>query len=87
MADNVTLSYVGSFHFVSLYNLLDEILKNTTDWYASPFLQPAQLNGKTYFSITQDVCLAATASTRASWGVYEHQDIWNRIVSFFYSAR
>ncbi|KAK0647026.1 hypothetical protein B0T16DRAFT_446866 [Cercophora newfieldiana] len=82
MADNVTLRYIGPFGFATMYQLLLEVQRNTTDPLASPYLEFDPATRVTSFS--NSVCHLITNSTSDgnSWSIYEHQDIWNRIVTW-----
>ncbi|KAK0704579.1 hypothetical protein B0H67DRAFT_673749 [Lasiosphaeris hirsuta] len=77
MTGNVTLRYVGPFGFDTIFDFLNETLRNTTDPQNSPFLHPAEAG---YYSITNEVCYTITQSRWWTWAIYDNQDIWNRIV-------
>ncbi len=79
MTDNITLFYIGPFGFANVHAFLTSALQNTTDPHNSPYFQSAEAG---YTSITNNVChiITNSSSSWGSWAVYEHQDIWNRIV-------
>lgn len=76
---NVTLRYVGQFGFDKPYELLQEAFHNTSDPLSSQYLQQAP---EGYVSFTNAACFIMTNSTNDMWVMYDHRDIWNRIVSF-----
>ncbi|KAK3339926.1 hypothetical protein B0T25DRAFT_618629 [Lasiosphaeria hispida] len=77
MTGNITLRYVGPFGFETIFDFLNETLRNTTDAHISPHLQLAEAG---YYSLTNEVCYNVTQSRWWTWAFYDDQDIWNRIV-------